>query len=220
MKKGKHKRTFILAIIRYGLEGLITMSICFVLLGLFLGIWAEFQGPFRANIILLIPITYVSFLASNSLVKVYQNIADLVQAPAILVGYITLHDLQTNWRRSNIGTGWLAREQTGQRYIINVVPQEAFTRWLGQPDWQKKREPVMEADYRYDPDPDALSTEVIEPEMYPVRKKLAGVNPLTLEAPRWAFEIVRLGDLIRLTYARRTRHIYDIEVLLSVMMPE
>jgi hypothetical protein len=103
---------------------------------------------------------------------------------------------------------------------LNIVPADSFARWLGKPEWQIRTE-ATEAEFRFDPDPTALSRDVIEQAQEASgRSQVYRIHPITLQAPRWAFEMVRLGDLIRITYARRTGRIYNVQVLLSVMMPE
>ena len=220
-----NRRSYLLAIVRHGGEALITSSLGFLLFGLLLGVWEGWGGPFRGSIILLVPITYVMSRAIMSLFRVYQQVADLLQGPITIVGYITLHDRQNIWQRGRVGTGWQRQEAVGQRLILNFVPAEAFARWVGKPEWQVNNEPAVEAQYRYDPDPDSLVAQFDDTPTMMINnmKSLAtshSISPLILEAPQWAFEMVRLGDLIRLTYARRTRRIYNIEVMLSVLMPE
>jgi hypothetical protein len=106
---------------------------------------------------------------------------------------------------------------------MNIVPAAAFARWLGKPEWQIKPE-AAEGEYRFDPDPDTLATLSANPEFPAGSDAWERINntihPLTFDAPRWAFDMVRLGDLVKIKYAMRTRRIYKIEVMLSVMMPD
>ncbi|NWJ47388.1 MAG: hypothetical protein HXX08_16135 [Chloroflexi bacterium] len=213
-----NRRAFLVDILRYTGEFLITCSLSFFLYGLLLGVWEDFRAPFQGYIPLLIPIIYITSRAVMSLFRVYQQVVDLLQGPETLACYVTLHDLQTIWKQER-GRSWAYREAIGQRCIVNIVPAESFARWLGKPDWQIHSD-VAEAEYRFAPDPTALSTELLEQKPETISRRNHGVYPITLETPRWVFDLVQLGDLIRITLSRRTHRIYNVEVLLSVMMPE
>ena len=211
-----NRRAFWVAILRYSVEFLITCSLSFFLYGLLLGVWEEYRAPFQGYIPLLIPIIYVTSRAVMSLFRVYQQVADLLQGPETLACYVTLHDLQTIRRQ---GRSRRRPRAIGQRCIINIVPADSFARWLGKPEWQIHSD-VAEAEYRFAPDPTALSTELLSQKAETISRSNGGVYPITLETPRWVFDLVQLGDLIRITLSRRTHRIYNVEVLLSVMMPE
>ena len=221
MVKVNHK-AYILAVMRYGGEFLITFSLSLLLLGLLLGLWEEWHSPLLGNVLLLIPIVYVMSRQVVSLFLLYKYVADWIQGPVVLVGYVTLHDLQftKHDRARKFGRPDFSSRQ---RYVLNVVPAENFSRWLGKPHW-KIIEESTEADYHFEPGSDALApippaNEFAQP-LASLKRMGKSIFPVSLEVPRWAFDMVRLGDLIRLTYAHRTFQIYQVEVMLSVMMPD
>jgi hypothetical protein len=140
------------------------------------------------------------FWLGQSLSALLRSILDLLDGPRLITGYVTF---RYDWVRAG-----------RQNYSLNIVPANNFDRWRGKTALQSpKPNNFDEAHYYYIPSVNEIK-ESSKPLLPETTYGLPDV--ITLSPPNWAYERVRLGDLVRLLYSPYNKVIFEIEVILTI----
>jgi hypothetical protein len=131
-----------------------------------------------------------------------RSLLDLLDGPRLLTGYVTFR---------------YSGGRSGRRnYSLNVVPADKFDRWRGRASLEPpKPADFTDAEFYYIPSPgDNRFKDNPTPIIAPTSLNLPDV--LIFSPPEWAFERVRLGDLVRLLYSPHNKVIFEVEVILTI----